>query len=236
MAPTYNECLLSDSQLLLDLPNAREEAMYVSKKTKGDLYLGGSVKESVFKSIADKYEIIHLAMHSLMDSVRNNSSMVFACNENDGDDGRLYSSEIYSMPLKAKMVVLSSCNTGMGKKFSGEGIVSLARSFLFAGSQSVVMAMWEVEDKSGTQIVESFYHNLRHYQSKSTALRNARLEYLENASQSTTPPYYWASLVIYGDIGALYFPTWWIILAVVIIAIISINRYKNQKIQDRSLL
>ena len=140
------------------------------------------------------------------------------------------------MPLNAKMVVLSSCNTGMGKKFSSEGIVSLARSFLFAGSQSVVMAMWEVEDKSGTQIVESFYNNLRHYQSKSTALRKARLKYLENASQSTTPPYYWASLVIYGDIGALYFPTWWIILAIVILALLCFNRYKSQRIQDRSLL
>ena len=69
------------------------------------------------------------------------------------------------------MVVLSSCNTGTGLLYSGEGILSLARGFIYSGSQSVVMSMWEIEDKSGTDIVELFYKNIRKGYSKSVALK-----------------------------------------------------------------
>ena len=101
-------------------------------------------------------------------------------------------------------MVLSSCNTGTGLLYSGEGILSLARGFIYSGSQSVVMSMWEIEDKSGTEIVKAFYKNLKKGYSKSVALRKARVEFLKNADQLRAHPYFWSALVIYGDNTPIY--------------------------------
>jgi len=112
---------------------------------------------------------------------------------------------VYSVPVNAMMVVLSSCNTGVGKLVNGEGILSLARGFLYAGSRSVVMSMWAVEDKSASTVIHSFYKNMRSGQTKSSALRSARLKFLRSADQGRSHPYYWAALVIYGDDTPLWF-------------------------------
>ena len=116
--------------------------------------------------------------------------------------------------LKAKMVVLSSCNTGTGLLFSGEGILSLARGFIYSGSQSVVMSMWEIEDRSGTEIVEMFYKNLKKGYSKSDALKKARIAYLKNADQLRSHPYFWSSLVVYGNNAPLYYSRYLIIIVI----------------------
>jgi len=102
--------------------------------------------------------------------------------------------------------VLSSCNTGSGVLTTGEGILSLARGFLYAGSQSVVMSLWEIEDKSGTDVIRLFYENLKKGKSKSVALRKSRSEYLKKASQLKSHPYFWSTLVVYGDNTSVYFP------------------------------
>jgi CHAT domain-containing protein len=112
------------------------------------------------------------------------------------------------------MVVLSSCNTGAGLLSSGEGILSLARGFIYSGSRSVVMSMWEIEDRSGTEIVKIFYKNLKGGYSKSRALKKARAKFLKNADQLRSHPYFWSSLVIYGNNDPLYFSGYFIILSI----------------------
>jgi CHAT domain-containing protein len=102
------------------------------------------------------------------------------------------------------MVVLSSCNTGTGLLYSGEGILSLARGFIYSGSQSVVMSMWEIEDKSGTEIVQMFYENLKKGYTKNKALKKARIDFLENSDQLRSHPYFWSALVVYGNNSSLY--------------------------------
>jgi CHAT domain-containing protein len=102
------------------------------------------------------------------------------------------------------MVVLSSCNTGIGMLYSGEGILSLARGFIYSGSLSVVMSMWEIEDKSGTEVVKLFYDNLEKGYSKSASLKRARVAFLKDADQLRSHPYFWSSMVIYGEDSALY--------------------------------
>jgi CHAT domain-containing protein len=132
------------------------------------------------------------------------SAMIFTQTNDLPEDGLLNTYEVYGIPLKARMVVLSSCNTGTGMLSSGEGILSLARGFLYSGSQSVVMSMWEIEDQSGTDIVKMFYDNLLRGKSKSKALKNARTEYLKTASQLKSHPYFWSSLIVYGDNSPIY--------------------------------
>jgi CHAT domain-containing protein len=191
--------------VLNDLPFARQEAKYVSDITGGKLLINSDAKESVFKSLSANYDIIHLAMHTLLnDKDPMHSTLIFSHTNDSIDDGYLKVYEIYGLPLKAKMVVLSSCNTGRGILSSGEGILSLARGFIYSGSQSVIMSMWEIEDKSGTVIVEKFYKNLKNGLTKSSALKKARIDFLKDADQLRSHPYFWSALVVYGNNIELY--------------------------------
>ncbi|MBK7712424.1 MAG: CHAT domain-containing protein [Bacteroidales bacterium] len=229
-APSYSEpinigSVLMNRQMtngiLPDLPYAKQEAEYVSDLTNGTLYENEEAKEAVYKNESGKYDIIHLAMHTVLnDKDPMYSTLIFSSENDTADDRFLKTYEVYSIPLKAKMVVLSSCNSGAGFLSSGEGILSLARGFMYSGSESVVMAMWEIEDKSGTDIVKRFYDNLKAGYTKSAALRRARLSYLHKADQLRSHPYFWSSLVVYGDNRPLYYSRHsYILLALAITAI-----------------
>ena len=207
--------------VLNDLPFARQEAKYVSDITGGTLFENSAAKESVYKNECGKYDIIHLAMHTLLnDKDPMRSTLIFSHGSDSSDDGYLKTYEIYGIPLKAKMVVLSSCNTGNGMLYSGEGILSLARGFIYSGSQSVVMSMWEIEDKSGTEIVKMFYKNLKKGYPKSVALKKARIAFLESADQLRSHPYFWSALVVYGNNDPLYHSNKLKITIVVIIVVL----------------
>ena len=214
-APVYTGSINVDSLMgsrqagilmLQDLPFARTEAEFVTDLTGGKLFINNGARESVFKSEAGKYDIVHLAMHTILDDqYPMHSKMLFYQGKDTVDDGCLNTYEVYGIPLKAKMVILSSCNTGTGILHSGEGILSLARGFIYSGSQSVIMSMWEIEDRSGTKIVENFYRYLKKGYSKSNALRKARIDYLKDADMLRSHPYFWSSLVIYGNNAPLYY-------------------------------
>jgi CHAT domain-containing protein/glutaredoxin-related protein len=230
-APSYPETIdiqsvmmnrQQQTGILHDLPFARQEAEYVSNITGGKLYINREAKESVFKTESSKYDIIHLAMHTVVnDTDPMYSTLIFSPEtESDTDtyqDSYLMTYEIYGIPFKAKMVVLSSCNTGTGFLSSGEGILSLARGFIYSGSQSVVMSMWEVEDRSGTEIIKNFYDNLKKGNSKSISLRKSRISYLKKADQLRSHPYFWATLVIYGDNSPLYFSKTFVIVGLLVV-------------------
>ena len=143
---------------------------------------GTSATESAYKKLAGGFDIIHLAMHTLINNQNPVfSKMIFSASDGNIKNNGLNAFEVYGILLKAKMVVLSSCNTGAGNLRKGEGILSLARGFIYSGSKSVVMSLWEVDDKSGTDIVKTFYKNLKNGNSKGEALRQAKLKYLKSA-------------------------------------------------------
>jgi len=218
--------------VLNDLPYARQEAEFVTDLTGGKLYENGEAKESVYKKESGQYDIIHLSMHTLLnDTDPMHSTLIFSYLNDSIEDGYLKTFEIYGIPLKAKMVVLSSCNTGSGRMSSGEGILSLARGFIYSGSQSVVMSLWEIEDKSGTEIVEKFYRNLINGYSKSASLKKARIDFLNKADQLRSHPYFWSTLVVYGDNEPLYYSKKlkFAILAIGIILSISLIYYFSKR-------
>jgi CHAT domain-containing protein len=207
--------------LLSDLPYARQEAKFVESITGGKLYENSKALESIYKSESGKFDIIHLAMHTLLnDKDPMRSTLIFSSEPDTTEDRFLKTYEIYGIPLKAKMVVLSSCNTGSGYLFTGEGILSLARGFTYSGSQSVVMSMWEIEDRSGTEIVKLFYNYLKKGYTKSGALRKARIDYLKNSDQLRSHPYFWSALIIYGDDERLYYARYILIASVILISVI----------------
>lgn len=232
-APFYGSNISLDSLLihndhgngiLYDLPYARQEAEYVASISNGSLFLNDRAKESIFKAEAINYNIIHLAMHTFLnDQSPMNSAMIFSQGNDNPDDGLLYTSEVYGLPLNAYMVVLSSCNTGTGVLSNGEGILSLARGFLYSGSRSVVMSMWEIEDKSGTEIISRFYENLKKGNTKSMALRKSRTSYLKKATQLKSHPYFWSALIVYGDNSPVYAPVRLFTVIISLIFLISLT-------------
>jgi CHAT domain-containing protein len=215
IAPSYNDSILLDDVLnprssriqptLADLPFARREAEYVVGRWGGSLYLCDEAIESVYKKNAPRYKVLHLAMHTVINnSEPAYSRLVFSDHPDGEEDGLLNTYEIYTVPLSARMVVIPSCNTGEGLLRTGEGVISLARGFVSAGGESVVMSLWEVDDMHSTEVVLSFYDNLKMGMTKSSALQQAKREFLKEAYQLQGHPYFWATLVLYGDDAPLF--------------------------------
>ncbi|MEK6478287.1 CHAT domain-containing tetratricopeptide repeat protein [Catalinimonas sp. 4WD22] len=179
------------------LPFAEEEVQSIAQLLKGNMHLSHQATEKNFKETASNSRIIHLASHTLIDD-RNPlySRLVFAPEADSDEDGLLHTYELYNMQLNADMVTLSACNTGVGKIQKGEGIISLARGFMYAGVPNVLMSLWAVSDRSTSQLMQNFYQALNNGSSKAEALRLAKLQYLEEADPNTAAPYYWSGFVL----------------------------------------
>lgn len=191
---------------LQPLPGAQEEVALMEKYLLGEFYNGATADEETFKATAHNYGVIHLAMHGVLDSKHPIlSSLVFSENDSDTEDNFLRAYEIAQMDLNADLVVLSACETGYGKFQQGEGVMSLAHSFAYAGASSVLMSLWKVNDLSTSQIMKNFYINIAKGWTKDKALRQAKLKYLKNNKNKNTVlhPAFWAAFVQTGDVAPL---------------------------------
>lgn len=127
------------------------------------------------------------------------SKLVFYQDNDTLEDGMLNTYELFNMDLNAGLAVLSACNTGSGKLLKGEGIMNLARGFIYAGVPGIVMTMWSVEDQASSDIVNKFYKYLKDGMSKDEALRQAKLDFLAQGDPLKSHPFYWAAYVNIGD-------------------------------------
>ncbi len=166
-----------------------------------DTYLRDAATEENVKRNGklNEYDYIHFAAHGYIDEDRPDlSSLVLAQGNNSEEDGLLQAAEIYNLKLNADLVVLSACQTGLGKLVRGEGIVGLTRAFMYAGTPSVLVSLWSVSDISTADLMGEFYESLiKHKLSKTNALRKAQLALLSDDKYAH--PFYWASFVLYGD-------------------------------------
>jgi CHAT domain-containing protein len=177
-----------------------KEIHAIYKYFKGKEYPGDQATESNFKSVMQYPAILHLAMHSLSDTVNSKySRLIFDTQRDTVEDGNLYDYEISLSRIKSPMVVLSACNTGTGTLYHGEGVMSITRAFILAGASSVIKTLWDVNDDAGAKIIASFYYHLSRGKEKDEALRLAKLEYLKDSSPIYTNPYYWAAYQVMGD-------------------------------------
>jgi CHAT domain-containing protein len=112
--------------------------------------------------------------------------------------GLLTANEIYNLKLPAELVVLSACQTGLGKEFRGEGLVGLTRGFMYAGAARVVVSLWSVNDKATSELMQRFYRGvLKEGQRPAAALRSAQIEMWKQSQFQA--PYYWAAFVLQGE-------------------------------------
>jgi CHAT domain-containing protein/tetratricopeptide (TPR) repeat protein len=182
------------------LHGAGVEIGSIYKRFKGKSYSGETATKANFVTESNKPVILHLAMHSMSDSVNSKYSyLIFDTHNLSPDDNKLYNYEISLMRIKSPMVVLSACNSGTGTLYSGEGIMSLARGFTLAGASSVIKTAWEINDEVSAAIISGFYYRLSEGKEKNEAMRLAKLDYLKNASPSFKNPYYWAAYEVLGD-------------------------------------
>ena len=194
------------SYFLSPLPGAKDEVKGISGYVSAVSFVDLFAQESTFKERAPEFDILHLAMHTIInDSIPMLSKLVFSKpDQKSTDDGYLNSYEIYNMKLNASLAVLSACETGSGKLQGGEGVMSMARGFIYAGCPSIVMTLWQVEDKSGVKIMEDFYNYLSKGKRKDVALRMAKLNHLNNSDPLTAHPHFWLGYVNIGNPEPLY--------------------------------
>lgn len=195
---------------LSHLPYSGEEAREIYDLfPHSRLFVGKDATESNFKQFAPHYRILHPSTHNFLDDRQPfYSRLVFAPDPKRGEDGSLYTYEIFNMNLKADMVVLSGCETGLGLLSRGEGIMGISRAFMYAGASSLVVSLWPVGDSSTSRLMTSFYHNLWQGKTKADSLRQAKLEMIRDPA--LRDPFYWAPFILIGDPGMFSFKkeTW----------------------------
>jgi CHAT domain-containing protein len=201
-APDYTDNQptgVNDTDHFLPLPGAVAEISGIISLLSGDQYVKEKANKQNFKQKAGDYDILHLAMHTILnDTLPLYSKMVFSADSTGKKERTLNTFEIYNLKLKSDMVVLSGCNTGTGKLQKGEGVMSLARGFFYAGCPSIIMTLWNVEDVSSSTIMIEFYRNLKNGFSKDEALRKAKDSYIAGADPLKAHPYFWLGYVSIG--------------------------------------
>lgn len=164
----------------------------------GESHMGPLATRQAFLKLAPNAEILHLSTHACLNKDDPMESRIFFANQQ-----HITIEDIYSLKIKAKMTVLSACQTGLGQVYNGEGVISLARAFAQAGCSSVTMSLWPVADEATSQIMVNYYENLDNGINKGAALREAKLTYLREQPKSKQHPYYWAAFVHLGDASSI---------------------------------
>jgi CHAT domain-containing protein len=187
------------------LPYTGEE-IFRARKHMGDpaqTLTGKMATRDRFVTLASQYRILHLATHGKANHLKGDFSfLAFSTDHASAESALLSVGELYNLPIYADLVLLSACETAIGEAQRGEGVVSLARAFAYAGAKSIVASLWSVNDKSTMQIMDGFYQHLVAGKAKNQALGLAKRQFLEqNPGQSH--PFFWAGFVAVGDMSPL---------------------------------
>lgn len=161
----------------------------------------GARRDAVLRSDPTGYRIVHIASHSLVnDDLPELSAVVLSMVDEGGRsmDGLLLLDDIYQMKLKTDLVVLSACDTALGRDIRGEGIVGLTRGFFHAGASRVIASLWKVDDRGTRELMHRFYERLlRRGETAAAALREAQLSMATDSRWAL--PYFWAGFELHGE-------------------------------------
>lgn len=234
----------ADYFTLLRQPFALHAALEIRKYLSSDLLAEEQAQESRFKVSASDYRVLHLGTHAEINNHAPLQSRFFlakpaAADTSDLEDGYLHAYEIYAMQLRAELAVLTACETGGGSWNQGEGVISLAHSFMYAGCPSVVMSLWKIDEKTSSTIITRFYRLLSDGLSKSEALRKAKLEYLSNADGELSHPYYWAGMALIGNDDPVYGPArhwlWYVVAGLLLSGVLVWRIRRSERFRQRQV-
>lgn len=217
-APTFSggKVVALRNTKLNELPHSQTEVEQINQLFQGETYFKQAASLKNFKANASNFDILHLSTHAALDDQNSDQSRIHLY------DDYITVNEIYNLPIHADLTVLSACETGVGEFKRGEGLLSLARAFMYAGCPSLVTSLWQVNDQKTANLMIEFYRQLASGLSKDKALQNAQVNYLNNLSSAQAAhPFYWAAFVQTGNTDALVqrrFP--WILLLIILFSIL----------------
>lgn len=177
-----------------ELAYSINEAKSLEKEIKTTLLMDNAATKNAFLKDAKNYSILHLSTHGTGGDFFEPAQIAFI-------DKPISINELYSIDLNTDLVVLSACETGVGELKRGEGVLSIARGFQYAGAKKVLYSLWQISDLSTSQIMASFYKRLDHSKSVSYSNRQSKLDYLNNKDIKNLKksPYYWSAFTLYGN-------------------------------------
>ncbi|TCK65054.1 CHAT domain-containing protein [Winogradskyella wandonensis] len=182
-----------------ELIHTIDEAKAIEKHMSARLLMHESATKDRFMEQAKDYSILHLSTHASSGDFFKPATLSFS-------DGDLSLNELYALNLKPNLVVLSACETGVGKLLKGEGAMSLARGFQYAGAENILFSLWQINDLSTSKIISQFYAHYSEGKSAIFSNRQSKLDYLNDKSVSNAKksPYYWGAFIFYGDLQELH--------------------------------
>lgn len=234
--PTYE----TDAALTPPLPFIDSEIEAISNRFDVRILDRATEKNFLIDAIQQGW-VVHFGGHAIINGSLDEQSYLALGSKDDISD-RLLLGELYTIQSQADLVTLSACNTGLGTLMDGEGVSSLTRGFLYSGARAVVNTLWTVDDQSTSHLIGHFYNSLSHGATKTRALRDAKLSYLQSAESYQRHPYYWAGIIGMGDMGeALVFPIRWgkvglTLLLIVILGIFLTWRFSNKPMKKIEFL
>ena len=212
-----------------ELNYSKKELALIRSNFKGKFIENTEATFDNFKKNAIDYSILHLSTHAAAGDIETPASIKFY-------DQEILYSELYNLNINPDLVVLSACQTGIGKLYKAEGAMSVARGFQFAGAQNLLFSLWKVNDFTTSVFMSDFYKNIKNDQTYLEANTNAKLDFLNNKSipNEKKSPYYWSSFVYYGSISkevkSVYYNYYVISLFILIGLFLVYNHYQKWKI------
>lgn len=200
VAPDFRDSASTSRSSLSSIEQASGEAGYLADLFDGELLAGHQANRKNLEQHLNHSSIIHFATHTNLDTTGFfNSGLLLAGDSTGSNYESLHTSDICCMDMPADLVMLSCCNSGNGLLLDGEGVISLGWAFRYAGCRSVGISLFPLDDATARSIMTSFYAYLKKGKSKNTALRQAKLDFLETSYPGKTHPKYWAGITIFGD-------------------------------------
>jgi CHAT domain-containing protein len=191
---------------LRPLPFSKDEVidiaqLFTSKGYRSVTFLNNDASEENFKNNVQQFDIVHIATHGISSYTNPELSGLFFdqsnldTTDNLTNDGFMFADEIYTLPIKADLVVLSACKTGAGKLAEGEGVLALPRGFLFSGVPNLVVSLWKIHDQKTKDLMVDFYTNVLGGQTYARALQQAKIKQIKQAQL----PMDWSGIVLIGE-------------------------------------
>lgn len=183
----------------LELPQSRRTAEQLAGIFPTDTFLGATANRQTFRNYGPVAGVLHLATHAYLNHEQPEFSY-FLLADTLAEERKFYVNELYNYKFEADLAVLSACETGAGKLFRGEGVASIGRAFAQNGCPNLAMSLWPVDEGATGNLLDRYYHQLKKGVTKAKALRQAKLDYLQDAKgKQLQHPFRWAGIVYYGQ-------------------------------------
>ncbi|HYG01079.1 MAG TPA: CHAT domain-containing tetratricopeptide repeat protein [Chryseosolibacter sp.] len=172
--------------------------MFTARNAESRIAMGVNANETLVKNGAlANFTHLHFATHGIVNEKAPELSKIFLQQDTNQEDGHLYSGEIYNLQLKADLVTLSACQTGLGKISKGEGVIGLSRALVYAGAKNIIVSFWSVSDASTSKLMTHFYEDYLEGSGRyASSLRKAKLELMSDDKYAS--PFYWAPFILIG--------------------------------------